>query len=175
VTAGSSAVNISTVDPFRYAESIVVQAPAESVYDLVTDIGRTGEWSPICRECRWRDSARAEPGAWFVGHNEADGQVWETESQVVVAERGREFAWLVGGQYVRWSYRFEQLGPESSRLTEGWEFLPAGRAMFEEKYGAAAEQRIALRRRQAVTGIPATLAAIKRIAEAESRAGNERS
>jgi hypothetical protein len=47
--------------------------------------------------------------------------------------------------------------------------------MFEEKYGAAAEQRIALRRRQAVTGIPATLAAIKRIAEAESRAGNERS
>lgn len=105
-------------------------------------------------------------GAWFRGRNEADGQVWETESQVAVADRGREFAWLVGGQYARWAYRLEPVGG-GTRLTESWEFLPAGRTMFREKYGPAAEGRSALRHSQALRGIPATLAAIKRIAEAE--------
>jgi hypothetical protein len=52
-------------------------------------------------------------------------------------------------------------------LTESWEFLPAGRAMFRQKYGPRADARIALRRGQAMRGIPVTLAAIKRIAEAE--------
>lgn len=154
------------MDVFRFSESIVIDAAPDFVYDLVTDIARTGEWSPICRTCWWRDEQGARVGAWFVGRNEADGQIWETESQVAVADRGSEFAWLVGGQYARWGYRFEPVGG-GTRLTESWEFLPAGRAMFREKYAAAADDRIALRRGQAMRGIPATLAAIKRIAEAE--------
>ena len=136
------------------------------MYDLVTDIGRTGEWSPICRTCWWKDKQSARPGARFIGRNEADGRVWETESQVAIADRGREFAWLVGGKYARWGYRLEPVDG-GTRLTESWEFLPAGRTMFHEKYGPEADDRIALRRGQAVGGIPATLAAIKRIAEAE--------
>lgn len=151
---------------FRYSESVVVDATPEFVYDLVTDIARTGEWSPICRVCWWQDETGPRVGAWFIGRNEADGQVWETKSQVAVAERGREFAWLVGGQYARWGYRFEPAGG-GTRLTETWDFLPAGRAMFREKYGLQADERIALRRSQAIGGVPATLAAIKRIAEAE--------
>jgi hypothetical protein len=150
---------------YRHAESVVIDAPAREVYDLVSDIGRTGEWSPICRTCWWRDGEGPRVGAWFVGRNEADGRVWETESQVVAADPGREFAWLVAGRYVRWGYLIEALGPDRSRLTESWEFLPAGREMFREKYGEDADARIELRRRQALTGIPATLAAIKRIAE----------
>jgi Polyketide cyclase / dehydrase and lipid transport len=157
---------IVVVNVFQFSESIVIDAAPEFIYDLVTDIGRTGEWSPICRSCSWQDERGARMGAWFRGRNEADGQVWETESQVAVADRGREFAWLVGGQYARWGYRLEPAGG-GTRLTESWEFLPAGRAMFREKYGPAAEGRIALRRSQALRGIPATLAAIKRIAEAE--------
>lgn len=160
---------IVAMSTFQFSESIVIDAAPEFVYDLVTDIGRTGEWSPICRTCWWQDEQRAEPGAWFTGRNEADGQVWETKSQVAVAERGREFAWLVGGQYARWGYRFEPVGG-GTRLTESWEFLPAGQTMFREKYGPGAEDRIALRRGQAMHGIPATLAAIKRIAEAEQSA-----
>jgi ribosome-associated toxin RatA of RatAB toxin-antitoxin module len=154
------------VHDFRFSESIVVAAAPETVYDLVTDIGRTGEWSPICRTCAWKDPGGARPGARFVGHNEADGQVWDTESQVEVAERGQEFTWVVGKQYVRWSYRM-QPAHGGTELTETWEFLPAGEAMFREKYRAAADERMALRRAQATQGIPATLAAIKWIAEAE--------
>lgn len=166
LTGSSEAAIIETMDTFRFSDSVVIEAPPEFVYDLVTDIGRTGEWSPICRGCWWRDEQGARPGAWFVGRNEADGQVWETESQVAVADRGREFAWLVGGQYVRWGYQLDPVGG-GTRLTESWDFLPAGQTMFRQKYGAAADDRIALRRSQAMRGIPATLAAIKRIAEAE--------
>jgi hypothetical protein len=158
------------VNGFHFSDSIVIYAPQAFVYDLVTDIARTGEWSPICRSCWWQDEQGARPGAWFIGRNEADGQVWETESQVAVAERGTEFSWLVGGQYARWAYHFEP-ADGGTRLTESWDFLPAGRAMFRTKYGPQANDRIALRREQAMRSIPATLAAIKRIAERELAAG----
>ena len=50
-------------------------------------------------------------------------------------------------------------------LTESWEFLPDGIAMFEEKFGEDAPAEITDRTQQALDGIPKTLAAIKRIAE----------
>ena len=32
---------------------------AEELYDLVSDVTRTGEWSPVCRACWWEDEAAA--------------------------------------------------------------------------------------------------------------------
>ncbi len=43
----------------RHHESISVHASAESLYDLVSDIARTGEWSPVCTSCWWDDGAEA--------------------------------------------------------------------------------------------------------------------
>ena len=149
-----------------YSESIVVERPPETVYDLVSDVTRTGEWSPVCKACWWDDGAGPKPGAWFTGRNEVPGRTWETRSQVVAAEPGREFAWLVGGAWVRWGYTFTPVD-RGTRVTESWEFLPAGRARFEERYGAEAPAQIADRTEAARTGIPATLAAIKRIAESD--------
>lgn len=167
-TPCSRAWHSAGMDSFSYSDSIIVNAGADALYDLVTDIARTGEWSPVCRGCHWREGEGLRVGAWFTGHNEADGRVWDTESQVAVAERGREFSWLVGGTFVRWSFRFSPAG-EGTRLTEAWEFLPAGLAMFRGKYGPDADRQIELRRSQAISGIPATLAAIKRIAEHSDR------
>ncbi|WP_241985307.1 hypothetical protein [Cryobacterium sp. TMS1-20-1] len=56
-------------------------------------------------------------------------------------------------------------------LTESWEFLPDGIAMFEDKFGEEAHAEITDRTQQALDGIPKTLAAIKRIAEVSSDAG----
>jgi hypothetical protein len=56
-----------------------------------------------------------------------------------------------------------------TELTESWEFTPAGRAFFAESYGADAGARIEARTKDALAGIPATLAAMKRIIEAERR------
>jgi len=149
----------------QHRDSITVNLPAERLYALVSDVTRTGEWSPVCKSCWWDDEASAgQVGAWFTGRNEVPDRTWETRSQVVAAEPGREFAWVVGGKYVRWGFT---LTPSATGtvLTESWEFLPAGITMFGEKYGAEADAQIAERNRQALDGIPKTLAAIKQIAE----------
>jgi hypothetical protein len=83
---------------------------------------------------------------------------------VVAAERGREFAWVVGGRFVRWGFTLTPAA-DGTVLSESWEFLPEGIAMFKEKYGEVADAQIADRTQQAMDGIPTTLAAIKRIAE----------
>lgn len=157
-----------------HSESIMVKAPAAFLYDLISDITRTGEWSPVCSSCWWDDEAEAgQVGAWFTGRNELPHRTWETRSEVVTAERGREFAWVVGGSFVRWGFSLAAAGTDTL-LTETWDFLPDGIAMFEEKFSGEAHAQIQDRTQQALEGIPKTLAAIKRIAEvaidAEERA-----
>jgi hypothetical protein len=148
-----------------HAESVVVGSSPGALYDMVADVTRTGEWSPICKACWWDESGSARVGAWFTGRNELPERTWETRSQVVVADPGREFAFAVGGSYVRWGFTFTPV-EGVTLVTESWEFLPDGLAMFRERFGEEAERRIADRTREAHEGIPATLAAIKRIAEA---------
>ena len=156
-------------DLFRFSESIVIDASPEAVYDVVSDVRRTGEWSPICEACWWADGD--EPGAdgprvdtWFHGRNVTPTKTWETRSKVVAAARGREFAWMVNGSLVSWSY---SMTPEAggTRLTESWNFLPEGVTFFHEKYGPAAQEQIEDRRSAALSGIPVTLARIKQIVE----------
>lgn len=148
-----------------HSGSIVVASSPESLYDMVSDVTRTGEWSPVCTACWWDDDeAAGRVGAWFTGRNELPDRTWETRSQVVVAERGREFAFVVGASYVRWGYTFTPVD-DGTRVTESWEFLPDGIAVFKEKYGADAQTEIAKRTEAAHAGIPATLAAIKSTAE----------
>ncbi|UKA68566.1 SRPBCC family protein [Arthrobacter sp. FW306-05-C] len=156
---------MNTANTRHHQESVTVNASAEMLYDLVSDITRTGEWSPVCTSCWWdNESSAGQVGAWFTGRNELPHRTWETRSQVVAAERGREFAWVVGGSYVRWGFTLTPAGTRTI-LTESWHFLPAGIAMFEEKFGDRASAEIADRTQQALDGIPKTLAVIKRIAE----------
>jgi len=148
----------------RHSGSITVAASPEALYDLVSDVTRTGEWSPVCTACWWDEGAAGQVGDWFTGRNVTPERTWETRSQVVVADRGREFAWVVGGSYVRWGFTLTAVDG-GTELTESWTFLPDGQAMFARRYGDAAPEQIADRTRAAHEGIPATLEAIKRIAE----------
>ena len=84
---------------------------------------------------------------------------------MVAADRGREFAWIVGGTLARWGFTLTPTGTGTT-LTESWEFLPGGITFFEEKFGDDAAREIEDRTRLAHEGIPQTLAAIKRLAEA---------
>ncbi|MEO7423156.1 MAG: SRPBCC family protein [Ornithinibacter sp.] len=153
-----------------HQESVTVEASSEDLYDLVSDITRTGEWSPVCTACWWDDDVEAgQVGAWFTGHNELPDRTWETRSEVVAAERGREFAWVVGGSFVRWGFTLTPV-ERGTALTESWEFLPGGIDMFEHKFGDDARVQIADRTQQALDGIPKTLRAIKRIAESSTDA-----
>jgi Polyketide cyclase / dehydrase and lipid transport len=153
-------------DDHRLSGSVEIDRPADAVYAMVSDVTRMGEWSPVCKACWWDPGDEARVGAWFTGRNEIPERTWETRSQVVAADRGREFAFVVGGNLVRWGYRFEELAPGRTRLCEDWEFLPDGLALFAERYGDDAAAQIADRTAYARTSIPATLAAIKKAAEA---------
>ena len=144
--------------------SVVVQASPEAVYDLVCDVTRIQEFSPVCTSCWWDDGAGPHVGAWFTGRNQTPERTWETRSLVVAAERGREFAFVVGGTFARWGYTFAATA-EGTLVTESWQFLPAGVAMFHERYGEDAPAQIADRTDAARQGIPATLAALKKSAE----------
>jgi Polyketide cyclase / dehydrase and lipid transport len=150
----------------QYSESIVVARSPEVLYDMVSDVTRMGEWSPICQACWWDDGDGPRAGAWFTGRNELPERTWETRSQVVAADRGREFAFEVNSGWVRWGYTFAAVD-SGTQVTESWEFLPAGIAGFHDRYGNGAEAQIANRTEAAHQGIPATLAAIKKAAEAD--------
>ena len=149
----------------EFSDNVLVHADAEALYALVSDVTRMGEWSPQCRACWWDEGATGQVGDRFTGRNVTPTRTWETRSRVVVAERGREFAWEVGDGLVRWAFAMTPVDG-GTELTERWHFTPAGRAFFERTYGEQAPSQVADRVQAALTGIPATLARVKHIAEA---------
>ena len=124
-----------SMSDLSYAESVVVACPPDTLYDLVSDVTRMGEWSPICRSCWWDEGGGPRAGAWFTRPNEVPGRTWETRSQVVTAERGREFTFEVnngigcagatpsppvdGGTELTetWNFRSRRGSPASARST----------------------------------------------------------
>src|SRR5215475_7920278 len=85
-----------------HAESIVIARSPADLYDMISDVTRMGEWSPVCKACWWDDGSGPAVGSWFTGRNELAGRdPWETRSQVVAASPGEEFAFMVGGTLAR--------------------------------------------------------------------------
>jgi len=154
------------MSPTEHSDSIVIGRTPDDVYDLITDIPRMGRWSPVCKECWWDEGAEAKVGAWFTGRNVLPDRTWETRCEVVAAERGKEFAFIVGGTLTRWGYTFEPEDGGGTRVTESWNALPGILAMFKERFGDGADAQLQDRYELARTGIPETLAAIKQTAEA---------
>ena len=152
------------MDSLTYSDSVIVARPPDELYAMVSDVTRMGEWSPVCKACWWDEGEGPRVGAWFTGRNELPERTWETRSEVVAADPGREFAFVVHGTIARWGYSFAPVDG-GTELTESWEFLPSGMELFGELFGDDAPAQIADRAARAQTGIPATLAAIKRAAE----------
>ena len=110
---------------YQHTDSVTIAASPEAVYDLVADITRMGEWSPVCTGGTWKDEARST----FLGTNENGDLKWETTCRVDVAERGSEFTFVNTGfaadrDLVKWSYTFAPAG-DGCEVTERWEVLPA--------------------------------------------------
>jgi len=103
-----------------------IQAPPELLYDMVSDVPRTPEWSPEVISCRWLDGAAgAVPGARFSARNKRRWAAWSNKPVVETAERGQEFAFTrtePGGGTIRWFYRFEP-GPGGTTAELGYQVL----------------------------------------------------
>ena len=70
-----------------------IAAPAATVWALVSDLPRMGEWSPENRGGQWVKGATGPvPGARFKGENRNGDKSWSTDAKVVDAEPGRRFS-----------------------------------------------------------------------------------
>ena len=152
-----------TNDEQTIKHSVIVQATAEKLYDMLVDVTRMGEWSKTCTGATWDDGSgpTATEGAWFTGHNVVGGRTHDAHCQITAAERPTTIAWMQGGLaegVTEWRYRFvpRDLGTE---VTESWTLVrPFPRERVDDELAAA--MRVAFDK-----GIRHTLARIKHDAE----------
>jgi hypothetical protein len=161
----------------RYADlptaevSVVVQAPIDRLWALVTDIELPARFSSELQGAEWLDETGPAVNARFVGRSAhpAIGQ-WETTCVVTRLDDDRVFEWAVGDPdhpSARWRFELEptedgvvlrqwcQIGPAPSGLTPAIEAMP-------DK-----EERIVARRLEEFrANMQATVAGIKALAEA---------
>ena len=152
------------MNPLTQSVSIIIERAPEEVYDMVADVTRMGEWSPVCKACWWEEGDGPSVGAVFAGRNETPERTWEMKNRVVAADRGKEFAWEVQGTHARWGYTFAPVGG-GTEVTERWDLPAEGIAFFEERLGDDAPAQIKAREQGAIVGMQQTLAAMKEAAE----------
>jgi hypothetical protein len=108
-----------------------VQASADAVWALVSDVTNMGRWSPETTSCRWVGGASGPAvGARFRGANRNGWHRWSTTNRVVSCEPGRSFAFETTFGPIaiaRWSYAIEPTD-DGCVVTESWEDLRNGLA-----------------------------------------------
>jgi hypothetical protein len=157
--------------PYRHTETVRVAASPEVAYDLIADVTRMGEWSPVCTAGEWVDDSRAT----FIGTNAMGDFTWQTTCRVEVAERGQEFTFVNRGmsgdeELVRWSYTFVPVAGGTD-VTESWQVLPG----YEPSMARMAPDMNLQEYLDGVkpttqAGMAETLARVKAAAEGERRA-----
>jgi len=86
--------------------SLLIEAPPERIYAIVTDVAGMGRLSPECTGGKWLDGATGPAvGARFKGTNKRGRARWSTTNTVVAAEPGAEFAFETKQSGARWRYR----------------------------------------------------------------------
>ena len=98
--------------------SVTIASPPEKVWQMVTDITRTGEWSPEATGGRWRDGANGPaPGARFVGTNRHGRMRWSTHCRVTECEPPSRFTFVVTESATAWGWILEPDGGGGTRVT----------------------------------------------------------
>lgn len=107
----------------RISRSVDVSAPADRVWELVSDLPGMGAYSPENTGGSWQKGVNGPAvGAVFRGKNAQGRRRWSTRSTVVRCVPGREFAFDVsafGMAVAQWSYDVEPTG-RGCTVTETW-------------------------------------------------------
>ena len=120
---------MSLFAPLGGEVSLHMDAPPETVWALVTDVTRIGEFSPETFEGKWtRGSTRPEVGASFAGHVKRNGVGPTYWSPCVVTKcvENELFEFSVGTDKVavnNWGYRLEPSGTGTT-VTEYYRLEP---------------------------------------------------
>jgi len=100
-------------------------APADRIWEVVSDVTRVGEFSPETFEAEWLDGATGPAvGARFRGHVKRNGRppTYWTTCRVTECEPANAFAFavLAGGKAVNtWGYRLAPSG-DGTDVTESF-------------------------------------------------------
>jgi uncharacterized protein YndB with AHSA1/START domain len=110
--------------PDQVTVSRHVDAPAELVWAMVSDITRMGEWSPENEGATWAKGVTGpRAGAGFRGVNRNGTRTWKTAGRVVASDPGRQFGFritVLGLPSSEWHYRFEPT-ETGCLVTETWD------------------------------------------------------
>ena len=153
--------------------SVHVEAPAERVWELLTDIELPARFSSEFQGATWIDPGPAV-GARFVGrnHHDALGE-WETTSHVVRFEPLRVFEWAVTdpeSPSASWWFGLDPAGPGAVVLRQGTRLGP-GRSGLNIAIDAMPEKEeriIARRLQEHERNMQATIEGVKALAESGS-------
>ena len=150
-----------------------IEADADALYAMVSDLPRIGEWSPECASVTWEgDVTTPVEGTTFMGHNAVGpGRRirYSRHGRVLAADPGREFAFVTdegGRESTVWRYRFEPLGDGRTRVTEGYEvrWIPKWARIVDVPTN---------RHKQLLEGMRTTLERLRVTAEANQAAAGE--
>jgi hypothetical protein len=96
---------IDSTPLFELAADTWISATPDEIYSVVSDLRRSGEWSPECLGGEWIHGEAGTVGAVFRGKNLRSTQVvawaplvrgiWHTECKVTAADPGRTFQWMM--------------------------------------------------------------------------------
>jgi uncharacterized protein YndB with AHSA1/START domain len=147
----------------QVSQTTVIAAPPERVYEIISDVTRIGELSPVCKAAWWDEGSGPHEGAWFTGRNELEGRdPWERRCEVVIAEPGRAFGWVAGGReegVAEWSYRFRPV-EQGTEVEESWRIL-----RMVDRLKALGDEVLIGMKANTESGIEETLAKLKAVAE----------
>ncbi len=145
--------------------SIVIDAPPGRLWDVVAEVTRIPEWSPVCHQVEWMDaSTAAVVGARFRGHNRLNGARWTRDCVITEAVPGSVLAFSTlfkGEESTRWRYRLEAQG-SSTRVSEAYQvvMVPRWVRVMRRLPGAAAKSE-----RDTASNISTSLERLKAITE----------
>lgn len=113
---------------------VTVAASPETVWAVISDVTRVGEWSGECRGCVWvGDADAASPGARFRGRNRRAGFRWTRLNEIVVAQPPHTLVWRTVPRVpypdsVEWRLTVEE-GEGGTLVSESFEVLDMPRLM----------------------------------------------
>lgn len=106
--------------------TVHIRAPAQEIWELISDVTRIGSFSPETFEGEWIDgSTGPAAGARFRGHVKRNGwgPTYWTKCTVMECEPGKSFSFGVGSTQRPlnvWSYRLEPAG-DGTDVTESFQ------------------------------------------------------
>lgn len=158
------------VEPRPLTTSTDVKASPATVWRIVSDVRRTGEWSPEC--FRVLSLGPVREGAYLIGLNHRGRVHWATLSRITTYVPGREIGWRVLTNRAEWRYEL-QPSPSGTTLTQTRR-TPRGESRFARWFTRALLDGQEGHDAELAEGMARGLGTIKALAESLGRLADRR-